>query len=147
MTVESISLLVSTKVCCLTQRSSNLQPPDHQSDAYPTQPPRLSGTITVDIFQDVYVLDAGCGTGHYAKVLADMGVGKLCLLDASSEMLNIAKHKLEDNIKQNVVDAVIKAKLPDLPFVDGTFDVVMFNNVSTKRHINITKNVAVVNGS
>ena len=89
------------------------------------------------------MLDAGCGTGHYAKELADMGVGKLCLLDASSEMLNIAKHKLEDKIKQNVVDA-IKAKLPDLPFVDGTFDAVMFNHVSTKysflqRHITIPK--------
>ena len=72
-----------------------------------------------------------------------MGVRKLCLLDASSEMLNIAKHKLEDNIKHSVVD-IIKAKLPDLPFDDRTFDVVMFNNVSTKyfllqRHINITK--------
>ena len=73
-----------------------------------------------------------------------MGVGKLCLLDASSEMLNIAKHKLEDYIEQNVVDAVIKAKLPDLPFDDGTFDAVMFNHVSIKysflqRDINITK--------
>ena len=121
-----------------------MRSPDQQSNAYPTEQPRLSGTITVDIFQDVYVLDAGCGTGHYAKELVDMGVGKLCLLDASSEMLNIAKHKLEDKIKQNVVDAIIKAKLPDLPFDDGTFDVVMFNHVSTKysflqRHVNITK--------
>ena len=109
-----------------------MQPPDHQSDAYPTEPPRPAGTITFDIFQDVFVLDAGCGTGQYAKVLADMGVGRLCLLDASSEMLNIAKHKLEDEIKQNVVDAIIKAKLPDLPFDNGIFDVVMFNDVSTK---------------
>ena len=72
-----------------------------------------------------------------------MGVGKLCLLDASTEMLNIAKHKLEDNIKHNVVD-IIKAKLPDLPFSDGIFDAVMFNHVSTmysflQRDSNITK--------
>ena len=92
------------------------------------------------IFQDIHVLDAGCGTGLYAKVLFEMGIGKLSLLDASPAMLFIAKVNLNDAIKQNIVDAVVEAKLPDLPFVeaklsdlpfeDGIFDAVMFNQVS-----------------
>ena len=83
------------------------------------------------IFQDIHVLDAGCGTGQYAKCFVEMGIGKLSLLDASPKMLNIAKVKLNDAIKQNVVDTVVEAKLPDLPFEDGIFDAVMFNQVSS----------------
>ena len=90
-----------------------------------------NGTATFEIFQDLHVLDAGCGTGHHAKLLVEMGVGKLTLVDASPEMLSIAKLQLKDAIKQNVVNAVIEAKLPDLPFEDGIFDAVMFNNVSS----------------
>ena len=82
------------------------------------------------IFQDIHVLDAGCGSGQYAKVLVDMGVGKISLLDASTEMLNIAKDKLKDAIQHNIVDACVEAVLPDLPFEDGIFDAVMYNQVS-----------------
>ena len=89
------------------------------------------GTITVGVFQDIHLLDAGCGTGHYAKVLVDMGVGELHLMDACPDMLNIAKDKLKDAIKQNIVASVVEAKLPDLPFQDGIFDAVMYNHVST----------------
>ena len=78
----------------------------------------------------VWYWDAGCGTGLYAKVLFEMGIGKLSLLDASPAMLFIAKVNLNDAIKQNIVDAVVEAKLPDLPFEDGIFDAVMFNQVS-----------------
>ena len=76
------------------------------------------------------MLDAGCGNGKYAKVLVDMGVGKISLLDASTEMMNIAKDKLKHAIQQNIVDACVEAVLPDLPFEDGMFDAVMYNNVS-----------------
>ena len=91
----------------------------------------MNDTATYVIFQDLHVLDAGCGTGHHAKLLVEMGVGKLTLLDASPEMLSIAKLQLQDAIKQNIVNAVIEAKLPELPFEDGIFDVVMFNLVSS----------------
>ena len=68
-------------------------------------------------------MDAGCGTGQYAKVLKDLGVGKITILDASQELLDFAKEKLRIN------DVATLAKLPDLPFKDGTFDAAMFNMV------------------
>ena len=76
------------------------------------------------------MLDAGCGTGHYAQSLIDIGIGKMTLLDASSEMLTVAKEKLNDAIVNNVVDAVVRAKLPVLPFAEKSFDVVLYSHVS-----------------
>ena len=76
------------------------------------------------------MLDAGCGTGHFAQSLINIGIGKMTLLDASSEMLTVAKENLNDAITKNVVDAVVTAKLPKLPFAEETFDVVLFFNVS-----------------
>ena len=75
------------------------------------------------------MLDAGCGTGKYAKSLIDIGIGKISLLDDSLEMLNFAKESLKDAIETNVVNAAIQARLPDFPFEDGKFDAVMFNQV------------------
>ena len=40
MTVENISWLNHHERMLLTRRGSNPQPPDHQSDAHPTEPPR-----------------------------------------------------------------------------------------------------------
>ena len=73
------------------------------------------------------MLDAGCGTGNYSKDLLEMGLGHVTMLDASEGMLNKARVKMEPfkdkvTIKQGV--------LPDLPFPNGTFDMVMFNLVS-----------------
>ena len=95
------------------------------------------------LFQDLHILDAGCGTGRYAKALVDLGVGKVSLLDASVEMLKLATENLKGvptetdavgeklaSEEQHVWD-IIEAKLPALPFQDGSFDAVMYNYVST----------------
>ncbi|XP_045192975.2 uncharacterized methyltransferase YodH-like [Mercenaria mercenaria] len=79
--------------------------------------------------QDLHILDAGCGTGNYAKALVGMGARQITLLDASSGMLEMVKCKLSDYIARGVVKQVIEAKMPPVPFPDGTFDVVMFNLV------------------
>lgn len=79
--------------------------------------------------KDLHVLDAGCGTGNYAKALIDYGVGKMTLMDGSPHMLEKAKEKLKDEIDKKVVDQVIEAKMPPLPFADGSFDVVLFSLV------------------
>ena len=57
------------------------------------------------------------------------GVGKLTLLDACEEMLNKARDKLKDAIKQNVVVDIVKAVMPSLPFEDNSFDVILFSTV------------------
>lgn len=81
-------------------------------------------------FQDIHVLDAGCGTGLYTKALIELGVGNFSLLDASPAMLGVAKEKLKSEIENKVILDVIEAKLPVLPFKDGLFDAVMFNMVT-----------------
>ena len=90
-------------------------------------------------FQDLHVLDAGCGTGNYAKALIEHGVGHVTLLDASSGMLEKAKAKLSDDIDSGKVKDVVEATMPPIPFPDASFDVVMFNMVSTDRGVRAKK--------
>ena len=75
------------------------------------------------------MLDAGCGTGNYAKALIEFGIGKITLMDASKDMLAVAKEKLKTEIEKGIVDKVVEAKMPPLPFEDGSFDVVLFSLV------------------
>ena len=82
------------------------------------------------IFQEINVLDAGCGTGNYAKDLIDSGVHHVTLLDASEGMLGQARAKLSKHIDNGTIREVVHAKMPPLPFPDNSFDVIMFNLVS-----------------
>ena len=75
------------------------------------------------------MLDAGCGTGHHAKALLDLGLGKITLLDASPNMLAVAREKLHHPVVDKRVDAIIETALPNFPFGDRSFDAVMFNQV------------------
>lgn len=79
--------------------------------------------------KDLHVLDAGCGTGNYAKALLDFGVGNITLLDASRGMLDKVREKLASEIASGRVKEVVETTMPPLPFPDATFDVVMFNQV------------------
>ena len=88
-------------------------------------------------FQDLHVLDAGCGTGNYAKALIEFGVGKITLLDASKDMLAVAKEKLKAEIDSGIVDKVVEAKMPPLPFEDGSFDVVLFSLVGSVCNVSL----------
>ena len=74
---------------------------------------------TESYFQDLHVLDAGCGTGNYSKELIKLGVGKITLLDACPKMLSVAKDKLKDAINKKIIDQVVEARLPAIPFEDG----------------------------
>ena len=61
------------------------------------------------------VLDAGCGTGRLAAALADSGLARVWGVDASPEMLAIARAKTQRaGFKQGRLEA--------LPFKDGWFD-------------------------
>ena len=72
------------------------------------------------------VLDAGCGTGNYALGLLDAGLGHITMMDGSDGMLNAARAKMA-NYKDNTEYRL--GSLPQLPFADESFDVVMFNQV------------------
>ena len=54
------------------------------------------------------MLDAGCGTGKYAKDLLNLGIGKITLLDASPEMIAVAKENLNDAIKDTRIDMIVE---------------------------------------
>ena len=76
---------------------------------------------------EVHLLDAGCGTGSYAAVIAPH-IGALTLMDASDEMLAVATAKLAAIADAPPVDAR-HGQLQALPFEDGSFDAVMTNQV------------------
>ena len=76
---------------------------------------------------EVQLLDAGCGTGNYAAVIAPH-IGGLTLMDASEEMLAVATAKLAALTGAPPVD-VHPGQLQDLPFEDNAFDAVMTNQV------------------
>lgn len=68
------------------------------------------------------VLDAACGTGSYAAVLAPR-VGSLSMLDADEGMLSVARRKLTPF---KGVDCRL-GRLQELPFEDSSFDAVTTN--------------------
>lgn len=70
-------------------------------------------------------LDLGCGTGLYHPVLAPL-VGKLYGVDNSHEMLERAK---EVSDKHQLDTELILGSAEDLPFPDGTFDMVIAYDV------------------
>jgi SAM-dependent methyltransferase len=76
---------------------------------------------------DTHLLDAGCGTGSFAAALAPH-VGRLTLIDASREMLDVARAKLTAVPGAPEVD-VHTGRLQALPFDDDSFDAVMTNQV------------------
>ncbi|XP_064619601.1 demethylmenaquinone methyltransferase-like [Lineus longissimus] len=97
--------------------------------------------------QDLHLLDAGCGTGNYAKAMLDAGVGKMTLLDANEGMLGKAKEKLQRYITDGRILEVRQHALPTIPFPDESFDCMMINQVihhldQTKEHPNIRKAMA-----
>ena len=73
----------------------------------------------------IRVLDAGCGTGHYAKELLDAGVGHVNLLDANDAMLNIARTKLKAYVEDGRA-TIVNHHLPSIPYPDKSFDCVMY---------------------
>jgi ubiquinone/menaquinone biosynthesis C-methylase UbiE len=70
------------------------------------------------------VLDVGCGTGELlSRLAARHPNARLAGLDPVSEMLEIAKGKLSDNVDLRVGWA------NELPWADGSFDVVVSCNM------------------
>lgn len=70
------------------------------------------------------ILDAACGTGYGSSLLAS--VGTVCGVDYSEEALALAQARLPNG-------RFVVARLPDVPFPDGSFDTVV--SFETIEHI------------
>lgn len=93
---------------------------------------RFLKSIALDLPQGARILDAGCGTGLLTlamlKILADPA--RITALDLSASSLLMAKHAVDESIDTSVHSAnFICANILDLPFADGSFDLVMTSGV------------------
>ncbi len=73
------------------------------------------------------VLDAGCGTGNYARALLHH-VGRIEAVDMNPGMLEVAERKLAKPLAEGRI-SFHSARIDALPFEDGVFDGVMINQV------------------
>jgi ubiquinone/menaquinone biosynthesis C-methylase UbiE len=62
------------------------------------------------------VLDLGCGTGRLSATLAEQGIARVWGVDASTEMLAVARERLPASV------GLKQARADELPFRDGWFD-------------------------
>ena len=76
--------------------------------------------------QDVYLLDAGCGTGNHVKYMLERGLRGAAMFDPSAAMIEQARDKLSPYVEDGRV-TIQQHALPDIPHPDATFDAVMFN--------------------
>lgn len=93
--------------------------PDYDEEANPLLP--LEEPVVLEVLGDVAgleVLDAACGTGRYALLLARRGA-RVSGIDASKDMLAHARRKADE------LGLAVDLRLGDvarLPFPDGSFD-------------------------
>lgn len=75
----------------------------------------------------LHILDAGCGTGNYTKVLLPH-IGHIKAVDVNQSMLDIAAAKLRPHADRGQVD-LCRASIDVLPFADRIFDGIIVNQV------------------
>jgi len=73
------------------------------------------------------VLDAGCGTGNYARAVLEH-VGQIEAVDLNPGMLEVAERKLAEEQAEGRI-SFHSARIDELPFEDATFDGIMINQV------------------
>jgi len=72
------------------------------------------------------ILDMGCGNGRHLLEALDNNL-EVYGVDASIELLNICKHKVEENLE------LVRADVKSLPFEDGSFDNIIY--IATIHHL------------
>ena len=65
------------------------------------------------------VLDAGCGTAYGSAILADAGAEEVVGVDVAGDVLAAVAPRMPDRV------ALEEADVSDLPFEDGSFDLVV----------------------
>jgi demethylmenaquinone methyltransferase/2-methoxy-6-polyprenyl-1,4-benzoquinol methylase len=86
-----------------------------------------------------HVLDAACGTGDLAEAFAAAGAARVCGVDFTEPMLQIARRKAR-RIRRRArwtTPEYVRGDIMDLPFADASFDIVSIafgiRNVSAPR--------------
>lgn len=78
--------------------------------------------VLADLGADARLLDVGCGTGELADAAVLRGA-RVSACDVDGSMAALARERLDESVP------VAVAGLPDLPYDDGAFDVVVANFV------------------
>lgn len=73
------------------------------------------------------VLDAGCGTGNYARAMSNY-VGRIEAVDLNPGMLEVAERKLAEPLAEGRI-SLHSAQIDALHFEEAVFDGVMINQV------------------
>jgi predicted TPR repeat methyltransferase len=97
--------------------------------------------------KDVYILDAGCGTGLVGEELVKKGYGKMDALDYSKEMLDASEHKkiYQQHIQADLSKPLdIKTNCYDAVVCTGTFTYGHVNAKAFDELVRITKSGGVI---
>lgn len=73
-------------------------------------------------------LDAGCGTGYLARLLAKH-CRHVCGVDASPSMVRTAEHLRKNNCENNKITYQVISSIENLPFESSSFDGVLCSSV------------------
>ncbi len=74
-------------------------------------------------------LDAGCGTGRFARALIKSGAAKVIGIDGSSDMISVAKRLAFADKLFDRITFIKCSKLTQLDYVDESFDGVFCSSV------------------
>src|SRR5689334_20792827 len=90
--------------------------PEHSTGLLVDAEHRLRYALGASLAEGRRVLDAGCGTGYGARMLADAGAAALSAFDISEDAVVSTQARLGDDAD------VVCADLCDQPYEDGSFD-------------------------
>jgi SAM-dependent methyltransferase len=90
--------------------------PEHSTGLLVDAEHRLRYALGASLAEGRRVLDAGCGTGYGARMLADAGAAALSAFDISEDAVVSTQASLGDDAD------VVCADLCDQPYEDGSFD-------------------------
>ncbi|MFX1377432.1 MAG: class I SAM-dependent methyltransferase [Promethearchaeota archaeon] len=83
---------------------------------------RLIELLKIDEIKKPKILEAGCSTGYITRYIAERFNCEITGIDLGNLVLEIAREELEKSNLTNVIFQ--KANVENLPFPDGSFDIV-----------------------
>ena len=114
----------------LYDRIADMQNLAMKINGYQASVAKYLRSLDLNIGEDSFVLDAGCGTGITTLALLDAGITPqhITALDLSFNSLKIAREEFAKRNNYAHIDAV-QGNVLKFPFPDNTFDLVMMCGV------------------